>query len=141
MQATLTATPTTTDAPSLLERQSLRRTAMEAHARAFQPRPIPQKNGDTLHLCWVARLGRAYTIRDAETDANKRNLYQQALDRMVAEAESDYARAKETWAAYQQACEQASVPPAEFPLLCDCDGCRATYAVLEANMERRHAAN
>lgn len=137
MQAVLT-TPTTT---SLVERQALKQAAMEAHAKAYQPRPIPQKNGDVLHLCWVARIGRAYDILAAEPDAAKQALYRQAIERMEAEAMADYTKAAEALAAYQQACMAANVPAGELGGLCDCEGCRATYAILTENWEARHAEN
>lgn len=136
MQAVLT-TPTTT--VSLAERQALKQAAMEAHAKAYQPRPIPQKNGDVLHLCWVARIGRAYDILAAEPDAAKQALYRQAIERMEAEAMADYTKATEALAAYRQACMAANVPAGELGELCDCEGCRATYATLTENWEARHA--
>lgn len=138
MQATLTAT-TTEAVPSLVERQALKRAAMEAHARAYLSMPIPQRNGDLLHLCWVARIGRAFDILVAEPDAAKRTLYQQAIDRMAAEADADTVKAMETLAAYQHACQLAGVPAGEFDTTCDCEGCRATFAKLTENWERRLA--
>lgn len=138
MQATLTAT-TTEAVPSLVERQALKRAAMEAHARAYLSMPIPQRNGDLLHLCWVARIGRAFDILAAEPDAAKQALYRQAIERMEAEAMADYTKAAEALAAYQQACMAANVPAGEIGELCECEGCRATFAKLTENWERRLA--
>lgn len=126
-----------TTLPGLAERQQARRTATEVYSRAYLAQPIRQQDGSTMHLCWMARIGRAYDILAAEQLPEKRAAFQAVIQRFEAKALADYAEADAAVNAYAALCVAAEVSASLDLPTCECDGCQAVAQVREANISQK----
>lgn len=124
-------------AVSLADRQRARRQAAEAYSRAYLAQRLPQQDGTVLHLCWVQRIGRAYDVLAETTDEKRQQLLRQGIDRLAQEAEADFRNAEQARSEYFRLCRESGIDPVLNLPDCQCDGCQATAATLEANLDRR----
>lgn len=123
---------------SLAERQKARRAAVEAYSRAYLAQPLPQRDGSVLHLCWMARLSRAYDMIAATADPAKKELYRAGVARLETQALADHAAAAAAEAAYLKLCIDAGVDATLNMEGCECDGCLETRRICEANVNGRN---
>jgi Cdc6-like AAA superfamily ATPase len=73
----------------------------------------------------------------ATTDPARRKLYSEAIARLEAQAEADFAAASAAEAEYQKLCRDAGVDATLNTEICECSGCLETRRILEANIMGR----
>ena len=114
--------------------EAAKREAVRLLGLAYQPQPVPQPDGTTLHLCLAGRIGRAYDklaiARRADNAAAVAKI-EPALKALRSQYDAAIKAAEDAasnWAALATA-QGVTVDPASiYPRACRCEACVAQRA-------------